>query len=206
MKDLFSVDFIRLFAILFLILMMLSVFIISFFVIRHRFAKNYEVKQFSKENSNTIVQKLYSKEKLISDLQMKLDIKKTFEDDLLKTINQIEIDENSISNELIKEIRSKINNLNQIDKKKIHKNAIGLEDKEIFQRTLERLHPDLTHQELILCSYFRMHLSSKEIGLIEGITSGTVRVYKNKIKNKIGLSHEERLNEYLCGITTKKVA
>ena len=55
-----------------------------------------------------------------------------------------------------------------------------------------------------LCNYFRLNMPSKEIASIEGITDGTVRVYKNKIKNKIGLSQLDSLNEYLVNISIKK--
>jgi DNA-binding CsgD family transcriptional regulator len=48
-----------------------------------------------------------------------------------------------------------------------------------------------------MCSYFKLHLKSKEIAQIESITNGTVRVYKNKIKHKIGLDTEKNLNDYL---------
>ena len=96
--------------------------------------------------------------------------------------------------------------MSEIDKKQIVKNSTALDDKGLFQKALEQFHPELSYQERILCSYFRLHLSSKEISVIEGITNGTVRVYKNKIKHKIGLNTEESLNEYLCNFSTNKTA
>jgi DNA-binding CsgD family transcriptional regulator len=148
--------------------------------------------------------KLLTKEKEISDLHIKLDLKKSFEGDLIKAIYEVESKDNFDSKQLLNEIKIKLQNLNEIDKKQLSKNAIVLEDKELFQKELERLHPELSYQERLLCTYFRLNLSSKEISVIEGITNGTVRVYKNKIKNKIGLSTDESLIDYLCNISIKK--
>jgi DNA-binding CsgD family transcriptional regulator len=157
-------------------------------------------------NSNEFNDKLKSKEKIISDLRTKLELKKSFEDELIKTIYEVEAKENFDSKDLLNELKLKLQNLSEIDKKQIVKNSTALDDKGLFQKALEQFHPELSYQERILCSYFRLHLSSKEISVIEGITNGTVRVYKNKIKHKIGLNTEESLNEYLCNFTTNKTA
>jgi len=71
---------------------------------------------------------------------------------------------------------------------------------DIFTHQLKKYHPQLSDQEIALCNHFRMNKASKEIAQIEGITDGTVRVYKNKIKNKIGLSQMDSLNVYLMNI------
>lgn len=157
-------------------------------------------------NSNQFNDKLKSKEKIISDLRTKLELKKSFEDELIKTIYEVEAKENFDSKDLLNELKLKLQNLSEIDKKQIVKNSTALDDKGLFQKALEQFHPELSYQERILCSYFRLHLSSKEISVIEGITNGTVRVYKNKIKHKIGLNTEESLNEYLCNFSTNKTA
>ncbi len=75
--------------------------------------------------------------------------------------------------------------------------AAVAEEKETFFQKLKLKHPELSAQELNLCSYVRLQLNSKEISLISGITPGSVRVYKTKLKNKLGLKHEENLNRYL---------
>lgn len=62
---------------------------------------------------------------------------------------------------------------------------------------LSQQFPSLTEQELKLCAYFKLNLSSKEVSLLEGITSGSVRVYKTKIKSKMGLGKEQKLDDFL---------
>jgi DNA-binding CsgD family transcriptional regulator len=155
---------------------------------------------------NHYSEKLQKKDRQISDLQIKLELKKSFEDELIKTISEVESIENFDSKMIINELKTKLQNLNEIDKKQLTRNSTVFDDRGLFQKELENLHPELSYQERLLCSYFRLHLSSKEIAVIEGITNGTVRVYKNKIKHKIGLSQEESLNEYLCNLLVKKVA
>jgi hypothetical protein len=159
-----------------------------------------------KSDLNQFNDKIRSKEKVISDLKTKLELKKSFENELIKTIYEVESNDGYDTKVLLNELKLKLQNLTEIDKKQIVKNSTALDDKGLFQKELERIHPELSFQERTLCTYFRLHLSSKEIAVIEGITNGTVRVYKNKIKHKMGLSAEESLNEYLCNLSQKKAA
>ncbi|WP_223609558.1 hypothetical protein [Chryseobacterium sp. OSA05B] len=69
-----------------------------------------------------------------------------------------------------------------------------------FLKKLEALYPILTKKELKLSIYFRMNLSSKEILALEGTTTTTVRVYKTRTKNKVGLSRQDDLATFLNSI------
>jgi DNA-binding CsgD family transcriptional regulator len=209
MNDFFNFSPFNIVSVLAFILSIVSLVILS----TNNFKKKFSIQNSSLDSSfenktdlNQINSKLKSKEKVISDLRTKLELKKSFEDELIKTIYEVESKENFDSKLLLNELKLKLQNLNEIDKRQIVKNSTTLDDKGKFQKELERLHPELNYQERILCTYFRLHLSSKEISVIEGITNGTVRVYKNKIKHKIGLNSEESLNEYLCNLSTIKVA
>ena len=101
-------------------------------------------------------------------------------------------------NQVVKGYNGDSTNESKIENSKIEVNNLN------FSNTLRKQHPFLTDQEIGLCNYFRLNMPSKEIASIEGITDGTVRVYKNKIKNKIGLSQLDSLNEYLVNISIKK--
>jgi len=160
----------------------------------------------NKLNFNQYSEKLVIKERQIADLKIKLEIKKSFEEELIKMITEVENNNLYDSKKFVDELKLKLINLNSIDKKKFAKESTIIDDKTVFLKELERLHIELSYQDRLLCTYFRMHLSSKEISVIEGITPGTVRVYKNKIKHKMGLRQEESLNQYLCNINTKKAA
>jgi DNA-binding CsgD family transcriptional regulator len=209
MNDFFTHSLFNLVSIVALFISVITLVISTSYIFKKRIAfQNTDVlpaKEF-KSDVNQFNDKLRSKEKVISDLKTKLELKKSFEDELIKTIYEVESKENFNSKELLNELKLKLQNLSEIDKKQLVKNSTALDDKGMFQRELERLHPELSYQERTLCTYFRLHLSSKEIAVIEGITNGTVRVYKNKIKHKIGLNQEESLNQYLCNLSNKKAA
>ena len=168
----------------------------------------FSKKRHLKNNPKKVSKKNSKQEEVlnieISDLQIKLDLKKAFEEELIKTIHEAEATKNYNTKQLLNDLKLKIQNLNEIDKRNLTDSTNALEDREIFHKDLERTHPELTYHERELCTYFRLNLSSKEIAVIENITHGTVRVYKNKIKNKIGLSLQEDLNEYLISLSKKK--
>ena len=209
MNDFFTHSLFNLVSIVALFISVITLVISTSYIIKKKISFQSSGIMPSKEFKSDVNQfndKLKSKEKVISDLKTKLELKKSFEDELIKTIYEVEAKENFNSKELLNELKLKLQNLSEIDKKQLVKNSTALDDKGMFQRELERLHPELSFQERTLCTYFRLHLSSKEIAVIEGITSGTVRVYKNKIKHKMGLNSEESLNEYLCNLSNKKAA
>jgi len=156
---------------------------------------------FVNDNMSFFNETLIEKEKEISDLRKQLVLKQSIENNILKSINSSKENGKLDSYELVNDLKSKLINFNlslPSNKLKV------LDEKGIFQVKLEHLHPSLNYQDRLLCSYFRLHLSLKEIAALEGITYGTVRVYKHKIKQKIGLSHQESLTEYLCRIEVNK--
>jgi DNA-binding CsgD family transcriptional regulator len=209
MNDFFTHSFFNLISIVALFISIITLVISTTYITKKNMLyQNTNVlpaKEF-KSDLNQINDRLKSKEKIISDLKTKLELKKSFEDELIKTIYEVETKEGYDTKILLNELKLKLQNLTEIDKKQIVKNSTALDDKGLFQKELERMHPELNFQERKLCTYFRLHLSSKEIAVIEGITNGTVRVYKNKIKHKIGLSGEESLNEYLCNLSNKNIS
>jgi hypothetical protein len=95
---------------------------------------------------------------------------------------------------LIKEIQSQFG---ETEEKESVINENIQDEKDSFFEKLKSKHPELSPQDLNLCSYVRLQLNSKEISLISGITPGSVRVYKTKLKNKLGLKYEDNLNKYL---------
>ena len=209
MNNIFTDSLFNLISIIALFISITTLIISTSYILKKKISyQSSEVSQSRglKTNLDQNHDKLKHKEKVISDLRTKLELKQSFEDDLIKTIYEVESKEDFNAKLLLNELKLKLQNLSEIDKKQIVKNSTALDDKGLFQKELERLHPELNFQERKLCTYFRLHLSSKEIAVIEGITNGTVRVYKNKIKHKMGLNAEESLNEYLCNLSSNKAA
>jgi len=74
------------------------------------------------------------------------------------------------------------------------------EESQKFAQSLLHKFPELNKKEVRLCYYFKLNLSSKEISNLEGLTNGSVRVYKTKIKAKMKVPASNSLTTYLRSI------
>lgn len=150
---------------------------------------------------NTLEQEILFQKEKIKDLHQKLNLKieteKVFFEDL-KKIKRSNCTKSQ--DEILKDLFIKANNSMNIDKRGKNLTFEYNIENQQFLKKLKTLYPTLTNRELKLCIYFRMNLSSKEISILENTTTGTVRVYKTRIKNKIGLNKENRLSCYLLKI------
>ncbi len=66
-----------------------------------------------------------------------------------------------------------------------------------FFNKLRKKHPNLTDEDLRLCAYLKVNLSSKELAPIFKITTRSVDLKKYRLKKKLGLSREEALKTYI---------
>ncbi|QGY46528.1 tetratricopeptide repeat protein [Maribellus comscasis] len=69
-----------------------------------------------------------------------------------------------------------------------------------YFRNLKKKHPNLTKNELRLCSYLIMNLSNKEIALLLYISADTVQKAKYRLKKKLLLSSNDSLFDYLLTV------
>ncbi len=88
-------------------------------------------------------------------------------------------------------------------------NNINLDEQwELFQRHFEAVHPgfffrlgkeypNLTHNELKLCAYLRINLSSKEIAQILNISVDSAITKRYRLRKKLNLQNESNLIEFL---------
>ncbi|WP_027380002.1 helix-turn-helix transcriptional regulator [Chryseobacterium daeguense] len=148
----------------------------------------------SKENLERDLQLQKGK---IKNLHMNLNLKIETEKAFLENLKKIKKSKNIDAEETVKDLFFKINNLLQIDEKNNDYISESSEENKEFMKKLSEIYPFLSEHDLNLCVYFRLNLSSKEISLLENITPGSVRVYKTKIKSKIGLGKEEDLGTFL---------
>ncbi len=68
---------------------------------------------------------------------------------------------------------------------------------EDFFHRLRDKHPNLTSRDHKLCAYLRMNLSTKEIASILNITVRSAEVSRYRLRKKLGLESNEKLDEYL---------
>ena len=86
---------------------------------------------------------------------------------------------------------------------KVIKPDYNLEPKRIKKHIKEgllNLFPDLTEQEILLCTYIVNGISTAEICLLLKLSNGTVRVYKNKLKTKLNVPKGLSLGKYLDSV------
>lgn len=69
-----------------------------------------------------------------------------------------------------------------------------------FLRTLTTKHPELTPADIRFLCYIFMNLETKEIGNIFNITYNAAKKRKTRIKEKMGISNEDSLYDYLLQI------
>ena len=72
-----------------------------------------------------------------------------------------------------------------------------------FVTGLKEKHPAITGNELKLCAYLRMNLSTKEIAQLMNISVRGVEISRYRLRKKLGISSEVNLFDYLLKLQTK---
>ena len=68
---------------------------------------------------------------------------------------------------------------------------------------LKEKHPSITGNELKLCAYLRMNLSTKEIAQLMNISVRGVEISRYRLRKKLQVATETSLFDYLIKIQTK---
>lgn len=114
---------------------------------------------------------------------------------------------NSIKSELVtqgKEGLDKVvkiidKNLNNTDDWKMFQEAFNNADKN-FLKKIKSKHSNLTPNDLRLCAYLRLNLSSKEIAPLLNISPRSVEVKRYRLRKKMDLPHDANLTNYILEI------
>ncbi|MBT8292990.1 MAG: two component regulator three y domain-containing protein, partial [Eudoraea sp.] len=96
-------------------------------------------------------------------------------------------------------IRTIDRNINNSDDWKFFEEAFNNADKG-FLKKVKKLHPELSSNDLRLCAYLRLNLSSKEIAPLLNISVRSVEVKRYRLRKKINLLHEENLTDYILDL------
>ena len=142
---------------------------------------------------------LETKQKLteLNNEKLKLDIENKNRELAISTMSLIKKNEflNSIKSELSnvdgnKEIKNVLRiidrNLNNTDDWKFFQEAFNNADKDFLKKIGEK-HPELTPNDLRLCAYLRLNLSSKEIAPLLNISYRSVEVKRYRLRKKMKL-------------------
>lgn len=90
-------------------------------------------------------------------------------------------------------------NLNNNDDWNLFQEAFNNADKD-FLKKIKSIHPSLTSNDLRLCAYLRLNLSSKEIAPLLNISPRSVEVKRYRLRKKMELPHESSLSDYILEI------
>ena len=81
----------------------------------------------------------------------------------------------------------------------VFKEAFDNADKD-FLKKVKNAHSTLTPNDLRLCAYLRLNLSSKEIAPLLNISVRSVEIKRYRLRKKMNLAHEQGLVEYILSI------
>ena len=90
-------------------------------------------------------------------------------------------------------------NLNNTDDWKMFQEAFNNADKNFLDKVKDK-HSNLTPNDLRLCAYLRLNLSSKEIAPLLNISPRSVEVKRYRLRKKMNLSHDSNLTNYILEI------
>ena len=106
----------------------------------------------------------------------------------------------ALPNKSIKSVITSINkNINEEDSWNVFVDAFNNADKD-FLKKIKAAHQSLTPNDLRLCAFLRLNLSSKEIAPLLNISVRSVEIKRYRLRKKMDLSHEQGLVEYILSI------
>jgi DNA-binding CsgD family transcriptional regulator len=149
--------------------------------------------QLMRFNNEKLKQDIVTKNRELATSTMSLIKKNDFLNSLKSEL--INIEGSSVKN-VIKIIDR---NLNNNDDWNTFEEAFNNADKD-FLKKIKKLHPVLTSNDLRLCAYLRLNLSSKEIAPLLNISPRSVEVKRYRLRKKMDLAHESSLTDYILKI------
>jgi len=182
----------------------------------HKLYKNYYKKQHERllrDNKKKLKRKKLKAQKKIIQInneKLKEEVESKNRELAISTMSIIKKNEflNAIKDQLrasaenpqIKSvIRTIDRNINNSDDWKFFEDAFNNADKN-FLKKIKSLHPELTANDLRLCAYLRLNLSSKEIAPLLNISLRSVEVKRYRLRKKINLPHEKVLTDYIMRV------
>lgn len=155
--------------------------------------KNEELEIQNNKQSLTI----QTQENYISEFALDFTKNREFELGIIKSLSEIS-DLDTVVME--RELKSLIAEMKQ--KQLIDKRAMGLfeESKNVldgFKHRLLARFPQLNKSDIQLCYLIKLDLTNKELAALKNVTADSIKIYKNRLKNKMGLLPAESLSDVL---------
>ncbi len=196
-----------------LLLVLYALGVVLFSIFMHTSYKRYYKKQREKlieKNKRELELAQVQNEKEIIRLkneQLQLDVKGKGKELAASTMSIIK------KNELLTTIKNELGHVSDKDAVKpvikiIDKSLRQNDDWELFQeafnnadsaflKNIKTLHPNLSPNDLKLCAYLRLNLSSKEIAQLLHISARSVEIKRYRLRKKLQLQREDNLVNYI---------
>ncbi len=193
-------------------LYLLGMMIVSIFV--HRAYRGYYQKRQERlikrnERSMALAKAQNEKEIIkIKNMQLEKDFKSKSNELAASTMSIIKKNEllYRVKDQLLASVEDKENikpivnlidkSLKQNDDWEMFKEAFDNADRE-FLKNLEKAHPNLTPNDIKLCAYLRLNLSSKEIAPLLHISARSIEIRRYRLRKKMNLKPDDNLVNYI---------
>lgn len=179
--------------------------------LHRKYYRNQREKLLEKAQKELELQELESSQKIIklNNEKLRNDIEGKNRELATSTMSIIRKNEflSSIKTELVSGGKENLNkvvkiidkNLNNTDDWKMFQEAFNNADKKFLDK-IKSKHPELTPNDLRLCAYLRLNLSSKEIAPLLNISPRSVEVKRYRLRKKMNLPHDENLTSYIIEV------
>lgn len=155
-------------------------------------------KQIIKLRTEKLQAELSSKNRELANSAMSLVYKNELLQKLSEEINKLK-DENGkkLSAEQLRKIQKVIDDgMNDERDWNLFENSFN-EAHESFFKKLKTNHPDLVPNDLKLCAYLHMNMSSKEMASLLNISLRGVEIRRYRLRKKLNIPHDKNLVEFL---------
>ncbi len=194
-----------------IVLYILGILLFSLFMhtLYRRYYKKQRLKLIEKNQKELEFAQVQNEKEIIriKNKQLELENKNKGKELAASTMNIIK------KNELLTNIKSELksirdqnivkpvikiidNSLNQNDDWELFQEAFNNADSE-FLKNIKKMHPSLSPNDLKLCAYLRLNLSSKEIAQLLNISPKSVEIKRYRLRKKLDLQHEDNLVNYI---------
>ncbi|WP_115460563.1 tetratricopeptide repeat protein [Winogradskyella aurantiaca] len=182
----------------------LGVFLVAILVLAFFNQKNKNAKlQLAEDNLKLEKKQLeqdldYKKKDLVSKLMYLLE-KNEFITSISKQLIELKPDAKKDNKEVIQQIINEI----RINSSQKLWDEFELRFKEVhidFYNRLNEAHPDLTPNEIKICAFLRLNMSSKEISAITHQSLKSINMARFRLRKKLDIDRDENLIAYLSGL------
>ena len=155
-------------------------------------------KDWIKLKNQQLEDQLQLKNKELANAALNIVYKNEMLNNLHDELKQLkDADGNKLSSDELKKINKLIDDAHNDDRDwHIFERSFN-ESHENFFKKLKQEFPDLVPNDLKLCAYLRLNMSSKEIASLLNISTRGVEIRRYRLRKKLGLPTDKNLSEFL---------